>query len=122
MAIFQYKAIAAGLTPPTQAFINGGFRAALSGDTFDTVNPATGDIIAQVAACGTSDVDFAVEKAREAFDQGPAAYGFYFMMLSAMFMLTNFISGPITRRIQARFTAHALARMRAGIRPPPSAP
>ena len=66
----EYKAIAAGLTPPTQAFINGGFRAALSGDTFDTVNPATGDIIAQVAACGTSDVDFAVEKAREAFDDG----------------------------------------------------
>ena len=35
---------------------------------------------------------------REAFDQGPAAYGFYFMMLSAMFMLTNFIAGPISRR------------------------
>lgn len=35
---------------------------------------------------------------REAFDQGPAAYGLYFMMLSAMFMATNFIAGPVSRR------------------------
>lgn len=35
---------------------------------------------------------------RKAFDQGPAAYGFYFMMLSATFMVTNFIAGPISRR------------------------
>ncbi len=36
---------------------------------------------------------------REAFDQGPAAYGLYFIMLSATFMVTNFVSG----RISARF-------------------
>lgn len=33
---------------------------------------------------------------REAFGQGPAAYGLYFMMLSGMFMVTNVISGPVT--------------------------
>ncbi|MCV6594480.1 MAG: aldehyde dehydrogenase [Silicimonas sp.] len=66
----EYRAIAAGLTPPTQAFIDGGFRAARSGTTFETVNPATGEVIAQVAACGASDVDLAVEKAREAFEDG----------------------------------------------------
>jgi len=66
----EYKAVAAGLTFPTQAFIDGGFRAAVSGKKFDTINPATGDVIAQVAACASADVDVAVEKAREAFDDG----------------------------------------------------
>ncbi|MDB4213566.1 aldehyde dehydrogenase [Octadecabacter sp.] len=66
----EYKAIAAGLTFPTQAFTDGGFRAAISGETFESSNPATGDLIANVAACGAADVDVAVEKAREAFDDG----------------------------------------------------
>ncbi len=66
----EYRAIAAGLTPPTQAFIDGAFRPAQSGATFETVNPATGETIAQVASCGPEDVDFAVTKAREAFDDG----------------------------------------------------
>ena len=35
----------------------------------------------------------------KAFHQGPAAYGLYFMMLSATFMVTNFVAG----RVSARF-------------------
>lgn len=66
----EYKSIAAGLTLPGGAFIDGAFRPAISGETFPTVNPATGDKLADVAACGAADVDFAVEKAREAFDDG----------------------------------------------------
>jgi len=66
----EYKAIAAGLTLPTQAFIDGSFRPAKSGKTFDTINPATGEVLAKVAACGAEDVDFAVEKARNAFEDG----------------------------------------------------
>ena len=66
----EYEAIAAQLTPPTQAFINGGFRSAISGKTFDTVNPATGTVLAKVAACGSEDVDLAVAKARDAFEDG----------------------------------------------------
>ncbi|WP_299705271.1 aldehyde dehydrogenase [uncultured Tateyamaria sp.] len=66
----EYKAIAADLTPATSAFIDGGFRPAISGKTFDSVNPATGDAIVQVAACGAEDVDVAVTKAREAFEDG----------------------------------------------------
>lgn len=66
----EYKAIAAGLDFPAQAFVNGGFRPAKSGKTFDTVNPANGQMLAAVAACGAEDVDHAVEKAREAFDDG----------------------------------------------------
>lgn len=66
----EYRAIAASLSLPTQAFIDGAFRPAKSGATFDTVNPATGAVLARVASCGAADVDFAVEKARDAFEDG----------------------------------------------------
>lgn len=66
----EYKAIAAGLSFPTTAFIDGHFRPAISGKTFDTVNPATGAVLAKVAACGQEDVDLAVAKARDAFEDG----------------------------------------------------
>lgn len=64
------KAIATSLNPPTQALIDGAFRPAISGRTFDMVNPATGAVLAQVADCGTQDVDFAVTRARNAFEDG----------------------------------------------------
>jgi gamma-glutamyl-gamma-aminobutyraldehyde dehydrogenase len=66
----DYKAIAAGLSLPAGAFIDGAFRPSLSGATFETVNPATGAVLAHVAACGAADVDFAVAKARDAFEDG----------------------------------------------------
>jgi 4-(gamma-glutamylamino)butanal dehydrogenase len=66
----EYKAIATELSLPTQAFIDGRFRPAKSGKTFDSLNPATGDVLAKVAACGREDVDFAVERARDAFEDG----------------------------------------------------
>jgi gamma-glutamyl-gamma-aminobutyraldehyde dehydrogenase len=66
----EYQAIAGDLELPTGAFIDGGYRPAISGETFDTVNPANGEVLAQVAACGAADVDFAVAKAREAFEDG----------------------------------------------------
>ncbi|WP_170775592.1 aldehyde dehydrogenase [Ruegeria lacuscaerulensis] len=66
----EYKSIAAGLDLPTGAFIDGSFRPAISGKTFTSTNPATGETLAEIAACGAEDVDFAVEKARDAFDDG----------------------------------------------------
>ena len=66
----EYRAIAAGLTLPANAFIDGAFRPANSGKTFKTTNPATGAFLAEIAACDASDVDFAVAKARQAFDDG----------------------------------------------------
>jgi gamma-glutamyl-gamma-aminobutyraldehyde dehydrogenase len=66
----EYTSIAAGLDLPTGAFIDGGYRPAISGQTFETVNPATGEKLADIAACDAADVDFAVGKAREAFDDG----------------------------------------------------
>ncbi len=66
----EYAALAGDMTFPTAAYIDGGYRPAASGKTFQTVNPATGTVLAQVAACGAEDVDFAVQKARDAFEDG----------------------------------------------------
>ena len=66
----EYGAIAADLDFPSGAFVDGRFRPAMSGASFVTTNPATGAELAQVAACDARDVDFAVEKAREAFEDG----------------------------------------------------
>jgi gamma-glutamyl-gamma-aminobutyraldehyde dehydrogenase len=66
----EYEAIAGGLTLPSGAFIDGEARRPLSGESFETVNPATGRPLAAIALCGPEDVDFAVEKARDAFEDG----------------------------------------------------
>ena len=66
----EYKAIAASLDLPQNAWIDGAYRPAISGKTFETVNPATGTPLGRVAACGAEDVNFAVTKAREAFEDG----------------------------------------------------
>lgn len=66
----EYQAIAAALDLPQNAWIDGSYRPAISGQTFDTVNPATGAVIGKIAACGAADVDLAVSKAREAFEDG----------------------------------------------------
>ncbi|WP_370228271.1 aldehyde dehydrogenase [Cognatishimia sp.] len=66
----EYKSIADTLTLPTAGFVDGGYRPAASGATFTTVNPATGETLTEIAAYGPEDVDFAVTKAREAFDDG----------------------------------------------------
>ena len=66
----DYAACAAKLKLPTLAFINGEFTKAKSGKTFETINPATGEVLTKVAACGAADVDYAVKKARQAFESG----------------------------------------------------
>ena len=65
----EYAALAGSIDFPRAAFIDGKFRKG-SGKKLITVNPATGETIAEIAACNAKDVDFAVKRAREAFDQG----------------------------------------------------
>ncbi|MEE4189273.1 MAG: aldehyde dehydrogenase [Roseobacter sp.] len=65
----EYRAIAADLDLPQTAFINGTFQRG-NGQSFATLNPATGEALAQITGCDANDVDLAVAKAREAFDQG----------------------------------------------------
>ncbi|OAY27330.1 aldehyde dehydrogenase family 2 member C4 [Manihot esculenta] len=55
----------------TKLFINGEFLDSVSGKTFETIDPRTGDVIARIAEGDKEDVDLAVKAAREAFDHGP---------------------------------------------------
>ncbi len=52
----------------TKILINNHFVDSVSGKTFDTINPATGDVLAHVAEADSADVDLAVRAARRAFD------------------------------------------------------
>ena len=51
--------------------INGKWVSAFSGETFATVNPATGETICNVPSGGKADIEAAVQAARKAFDEGP---------------------------------------------------
>ncbi len=54
--------------PPTKLLINNRWVASISGKTFPTINPATGEEICQVAEADAADVNLAVKAARAAFD------------------------------------------------------
>ncbi len=55
----------------TKMLIDGKWRDSASGQTFETINPATEEVIAQVAEGDAADIDAAVKAARKAFDSGP---------------------------------------------------
>jgi phenylacetaldehyde dehydrogenase len=56
---------------PRKMLINGKWVNSISGKTFPTYNPATGEVLAQVAEGDREDIEQAVRAARKAFDQGP---------------------------------------------------
>ncbi|MFY0310629.1 aldehyde dehydrogenase [Leisingera sp. D0M16] len=66
----DWKTRAAALSFRGQAFIDGEFTDAASGKTFASVNPATGEVLAQVAECDEEDVNRAVAAGRRAFEDG----------------------------------------------------
>ncbi len=66
----DWRELAKTLTPRTQAFIDGKYRPAVSGATFDCINPADGQVIAQVASCDAADIELAVASARKSFEAG----------------------------------------------------
>src|SRR5450755_1119911 len=51
-------------------FIGGKWLDSVSGKTFATTNPSTGETICQVAEGDKADVDLAVKAARKAFEEG----------------------------------------------------
>ncbi|WP_299405256.1 aldehyde dehydrogenase [uncultured Roseobacter sp.] len=65
----EYAAIAGDLDFPSAPFIDGKFRKG-AGPMMATLNPATGAEIAKISTAASPDVDLAVSKAREAFEQG----------------------------------------------------
>ena len=60
------------LEGPHKLLIGGERGAARDGRTFESVDPSTGEAIAQVAQAGPEDVDAAVQAAAAAFEQGSA--------------------------------------------------
>jgi len=55
---------------PRKMFIDGKWVDSASGKTFPTYNPATGEVMAQVAEGDREDINRAVKAARKAFDSG----------------------------------------------------
>ncbi len=59
------------LSQPRKLLIGGRWVGAQSGKNFETRNPATGEVLAQVAEGGRLEIDQAVAAARKAFETGP---------------------------------------------------
>jgi aldehyde dehydrogenase (NAD+) len=71
MTVKQHVVLPAYLrSGPKKLLIGGQWVPALSGKTFDSINPSTGEIIARVAQGDRDDVDRAVDAARQALN-GP---------------------------------------------------
>ncbi|GEK71647.1 MULTISPECIES: aldehyde dehydrogenase [Halomonas] len=69
----DWKALAASLVEQgfeTRAYVDDAFVDAVDGATLTTVNPATGEALAEVASCDAADAERAVSAARRAFDAG----------------------------------------------------
>ena len=67
-AISQHPTVTQFLSTPKRLLIDGEWREAVSGRTFDVLNPATEEVIARVAMAESADVELAVQSARRAFD------------------------------------------------------
>jgi phenylacetaldehyde dehydrogenase len=63
--------VSAFVTAKRKLFINGKWVEAASGKTFPSYNPATGEVLANVAEGDREDIDRAVKAARAAFETGP---------------------------------------------------
>ncbi|HAU4961281.1 TPA: aldehyde dehydrogenase PuuC, partial [Aeromonas hydrophila] len=50
LTLAQWQHKASHLTLPSQAFIDGSYRDAINGATFDCINPANGKLLTKVAA------------------------------------------------------------------------
>jgi phenylacetaldehyde dehydrogenase len=70
MTVTLDRNVEAFIGTPRQLFINGQWSDAASGKTFETPNPATGEILARVAEGDAEDINRAVRAARAAFN-GP---------------------------------------------------
>lgn len=65
------KKVSDFLSGTKKIFIGGQFVESISGKTFETYNPATGEVLAFVSEAQAEDIDKAVVAAKEAFEHGP---------------------------------------------------
>jgi 4-(gamma-glutamylamino)butanal dehydrogenase len=66
----QWKQKADALSLDGRAFIGGRRCAAVSNETFQTLNPSNGKVLADIARCDEKDINLAVVAARDAFETG----------------------------------------------------
>ena len=64
----EYTSKANNMDFCTECWIDGRFVPAISGETFSTINPATGKKLCDVARGNSNDIDAAVKAARAAFE------------------------------------------------------
>ncbi len=115
---------------PKLLFIDGKTVAAQSGKLFDSINPATGERLAQVAEGGSVDVDLAAAAARRAFESGPWSRFKPFDRQQVMLKLADLVEkhydelalidtldmgGPLSRTMLGRRRAIGLLRYYAGL-------
>ncbi|HET8826843.1 MAG TPA: aldehyde dehydrogenase family protein, partial [Terriglobales bacterium] len=63
--------VASFIEKPRQMLINGHWVDSVSGKTFPSYDPSTGEVLATVAEGDKADIDLAVKAARKAFEGGP---------------------------------------------------
>ncbi|MBV9574437.1 MAG: aldehyde dehydrogenase family protein [Acidobacteriales bacterium] len=66
-----HKNVTSFLKTPRKMLIGGEWVDSVSGKTFETFNPATGEVLGRVAEGDRADIDQAVKAARKAFESGP---------------------------------------------------
>ncbi|GIK76375.1 MAG: aldehyde dehydrogenase [Actinomycetes bacterium] len=93
----EWRSLAAALEPGAGAVIGGELAAAASGETFASVNPATGETLASVAAGDAEDVDRAVRSGRAAFESGAWSEAAPADRKSALLRLAELIDGDRDR-------------------------
>ncbi|MGC2724820.1 MAG: aldehyde dehydrogenase family protein, partial [Candidatus Acidiferrales bacterium] len=71
VSVKQDENVTGFVTKPRKMLINGKWVDAASGKTFPTYNPATGEVLANIAEGDKEDINRAVKAARAAFDSGP---------------------------------------------------
>ncbi|WP_175073345.1 aldehyde dehydrogenase family protein [Terribacillus sp. AE2B 122] len=71
LAAGMHEKVERFLNETKKLYINGEFVASATEKTFDSYNPATGEVLATVYEAGAEDIDRAVKAARLAFDEGP---------------------------------------------------
>ncbi|MDO9713065.1 aldehyde dehydrogenase family protein [Paracraurococcus lichenis] len=113
---------------PKRMLIDGKWLEAASGKTFETINPATGEVLARVAEGDVEDVDRAVEAARRAFT-GPWSRAKPFERQSLLLKLADLVErhfdelaaldtldmgAPISRTRGSRLRALGMLRYYAG--------
>ena len=66
----KYISIAEKIKFPIDPYIDGKFQKSKAGRVMETINPATGSVITNIAACDNFDVNYAVEVSRRVFNSG----------------------------------------------------